>query len=1045
MKMALIVLLSLWTTLTFAVGGIPTQYMNDPAVDLVRHGKLLMPDEVHQLHVSSKGRFDISTLNPIETSDLWKDQYPKTLKESRLPIFDMDEVSFHSKVLTQTGMFRFNVQAGQSDGRFYTMVLGKTIHSILLAKAVLEKIGYIVPDIRYLPRVIVSFKDEAEKKSFLYYLEHETFAGSPKNWVVEELEGNKLLLQDIVVTEANSAIYNLAMNVGPDMIAGRRLLSSLVVPLTIVNLTESVNMLRWSAGEEANGEVMLIHEKREDYQCTWDDARWITRRLEKLSRQDWEEIVATSNVPKPVQMILTEKIISRRNSVMKLFKIDHKEFKVDSELTSGTDLVEGKITKQDWPGYASRFAYGDPDSPLSGSEIKSLVGSKAISLALDGAVSTLNNMPFMSYAPNITDQTNFQELINKATQKSVDTGTPNTIPVIGWIVPTISGQLIASRNVVTGTYLGTDNLIQLADTIGVSVQGGISASVGVTLGDLFTGGAFSAQRVASNASSNDILAILTGRLSAQVNLVRTYSHLRPVTSMEKSLKYPFYNVLVPLVNLNYGKKLYDAAMASIDETLSDEEREAKVAEALKPFKQSMEVGESLMVTDSVGTLGGLDVTAGHRLIMKASLGILPNHLVISRFHVHRKSEHEFHIYKDVGHSGGINLNFEINSWIPIAKVGYRANGGNARVKFYSINLHPKNPKVLENASQLRRAIVWSSTRDLDENEETKPFVVTHNFTESNPKAGILVWQWQHINSSTNVTVTHPKGEKRYYRRQYYGNSTGRNYQAFAAQMISNWISMIFEKQVTINDGTGANPGYSFQGAGETKFVTFDEEVTDKGAMIEPFIKVTTIKNGWSIDRKKAKEILNKMTIRYRHNFYSGPVLNDTRRIFLYNISVNMFFYQKGIEYLFKLSDDEIKAIFRRHQSRDNLVTSIANVKDTDTNSGWFLGLMKDFRRFENWKWEKSANTALMKAFSFAEENLTISGLCELMGGKENVYMMSRIDGFREGDEDGDRPFISSSIGEFGSERVLGPLVQMQKQTNMLEGEFFIYWLMTRLI
>lgn len=70
MKHFMLLILSLWSGLVLAqqnfTSGIPTKYMNDPAVDLVHKGKLLLPDEVHKLREDSKGRFDISTLNPVE-------------------------------------------------------------------------------------------------------------------------------------------------------------------------------------------------------------------------------------------------------------------------------------------------------------------------------------------------------------------------------------------------------------------------------------------------------------------------------------------------------------------------------------------------------------------------------------------------------------------------------------------------------------------------------------------------------------------------------------------------------------------------------------------------------------------------------------------------------------------------------------------------------------------------------------------------------------------------------------------------------------------
>ena len=125
--------------------------------------------------------------------------------------------------------------------------------------------------------------------------------------------------------ESVHTIYNLAVGVTDDMILGRRVLSALAVPLSIVNLTESVNLLGWSAGVNRindlskTRQIALAYDRLEAFQCSWDDARWITRRIEKLTRADWKEIVASTNTPKAVQQIMLEKMISRRNSLVQHF------------------------------------------------------------------------------------------------------------------------------------------------------------------------------------------------------------------------------------------------------------------------------------------------------------------------------------------------------------------------------------------------------------------------------------------------------------------------------------------------------------------------------------------------------------------------------------------------------------------------------------------------------------------------------------------------------------------------------------------------------
>ncbi len=1025
MKHLMLLLVLLWSGLVLAqqnfTSGIPTRYMNDPAVDLVHKGKLLLPDEVHKLREDSNNRFDISTLNPIESSDLWKNQMLKELPLDRNPLEDMDEVVYHSPVITPSGLFRFNVQNKAGDGKIYTVMTGKTVHSFLLAKSLLRKIGYQIPDIKYLPRMTLKFKSKIHKESFINYFQHVVML-APEYWVVEELEDNRIIMQDLVVMDSSHPIYNLAVGVTSDMIQGRRLLSSLAVPLSIVNLVESVNLLRWNVGVINNNQVSLFHDSLEDFQCTWDDARWISKRIEKLSREDWKEIVASSHVPKAVQMILVEKLISRRNSAMKLFKIDHEEIRVDSDISNGVELVRGKLTQQQWPGYGARFAYGDPDSPLADSEIKSFMKSKLISAGLDVLVSQLNQqIPFLATDIQARNDSEFQKILEAAVLESQETSTPVDIPLKTWAFPTYRGQLILSRNIVTGTYLGTDNLVQLVDTVGVSVAAGV-----------FVGSA-------------GLPSPLQAAASGEASLVRTYAHLRPVTSIQKAMKYPYRNIMIPLVKRDYGKLLQKAAEAVVSPEATEDDRKKAIEEAMKPFKDNMEVGESLLVTDSIATGAGLKLMAGKGSLIKGTLSLVPGFQVVSRFHVHRRSENEFQIYRDLGREGTFGVTFDLDSYIPVLKTTFKASKGAGRVKFFTLSLDPSNENVIRNMSLLRRAIVSSSTRDLEEKEETKPFILKTNYKERTPSVGLLFFQWNWNDSSSNIEIENPQGDKKFFKRFYHGSSRGKNYQAYMKALISHWVELLFEKKPGLSESTGSNPGYSYKGSASTKFLTLDQEVSASGERLEPFIRLARIYNGWSITRKKAEELLERIRTRYRYDFFNAPVLNDTRRIFLYNISLNVLFYKAGIENLISLKDDEIKEIFRKHRSQKDLTINPRETNDEDSGGNKMVRFMTRFRRYEREGKEDKASKYLMKAFSHAENKINLEGLTKLVGGKENLYVYSKIDGFREGDEDGDKNIVSNSIGEYGSQSVLGPLMQVQRDTNMLEGEFFLYWMMTRLI
>jgi hypothetical protein len=82
--------------------------------------------------------------------------------------------------------------------------------------------------------------------------------------------------------------------------------------------------------------------------------------------------------------------------------------------------------------------------------------------------------------------------------------------------------------------------------------------------------------------------------------------------------------------------------------------------------------------------------------------------------------------------------------------------------------------------------------------------------------------------------------------------------------------------------------------------------------------------------------------------------------------------------------------------------------------------------------------------SMANRWLTVEGFEKLLGGNENFFIISRIDGFRIGDEAGDSRINSNSLGQVGSEKVYGPLMNIMLKTGMTASEFYAYWLRGRL-
>ena len=85
-----------------------------------------------------------------------------------------------------------------------------------------------------------------------------------------------------------------------------------------------------------------------------------------------------------------------------------------------------------------------------------------------------------------------------------------------------------------------------------------------------------------------------------------------------------------------------------------------------------------------------------------------------------------------------------------------------------------------------------------------------------------------------------------------------------------------------------------------------------------------------------------------------------------------------------------------------------------------------------------------KIAEYLESKLPFPGIAEAVGGKDNLYVFSQMRGFRKGDESGDTPLISNSIGEFGDSSFSGPLQSIKNRMGMTDAEFFVNWLVGRL-
>ncbi len=1017
-------------------GMVPKDAVRPVALDLVFNGQRLNIDEATTMRERGD---DLSQLDPQE-SDLWAKNNLNFTYGQFEDVSADETLKFESTILSRPGNLRFAVaRSTDHENISLSVMLNKNIHNVFLRKALLEKLGYRIPKIQYLPKVNISFENKFELETFLLTMSQDTF-GAKERWLLSQDDAtHTIVLQDIAIMAAESPVYNLALGAMPSsIIKGRRVLNSLLVAYTLGTSTESINLLNWEAGRIISQSVKFDYEEAEEFTPAWEDARWMARKIATLSRQDFIEIVAKAYLPQNPSVLLVEKLISRRNSILRLLELKLPVIKMNSEISQGERLIKGKLLGEKWHGHAERFSYGDPKTPLSGSEMFQFFKGKVISTVIDNLVQSFNHyvIPRTDVAAKVTEHQikvfdqNFQDFLR--------TGVYKPVPFGIYAIPTLSGQLIASRDIIAGTYMGADNLVQLADSIGVAVN------LGVHIGTDGISGPWSVNG------------------GAKANLMRRYTHLRPIVSIKEALKTPYKNILVPLLKRNNGRILDDILASKLLPNGNEEELQKKINDVVELFKKELPIGDSFMITDSIIGNVNIGVGLGLSALIQAQLQIFSNQVLLSRLHILRRNKDTIQIYQDLGGVAGVGINFGINAIVPILRISVEAQKGKTKTKFFQVNINgelKENPDLLKNLLALRSVFIHNDLELVKELQ--KPYVIDHHYNLAQSQFKFLFWRLSGRTIGDIVSVTHPLGAQKHFVKYSVGKRSGRDYQAMVSEVLNGVISYYANVPLGLmNEGNG-NPGDTFMGKSKTLEINFEAEI-DKpqmnGALItRPFLNISKRWKGWSISAKRAQKILDKINRDMEHRIVSPFALGSTEKLQLYTINLDMNFYSNAIVASMTKNKTELISVFNAYAEYQDINQAIYMPGDRLSGSSFLeeytkqdqirdgvakvLNYQKKYHKYiEDGEVDKAAKYAA-KLFSVLHQDLSFTGLALICGGKENLYVTAQIRGFRKGDENGDVPYISDSLGEFGDINISGPMNSMKSKIGMTDAEFYASWMM----
>lgn len=505
---------------------IPVEGVGEPAVDLLYQGEPLNQDAAIDL---LKQGVDLSLLDPA-SSDIWQ---PISHSRSDFPRWNYPpegaELIFDSKMASASEMNRSRVLTDEGiEARSFQLTLSLYSHAALAKAALLRRLGYPVATPAHYNSLTLRFASLEQRENYVDNLVLAT--GKQKaTWITAMPEDEPVLqLQDVLLEPAQVDMPQYhwgTIIVDPerrvDHIQGRRAIRALLVPLVLLDIPEeSINLFPWETGRIHRKHVLLTHPYAENFsEVTYDDLRWIGRRIALLTREDFHWIIQEGRFPADVSALLLEKLVARRNHLMALLDLHAPKLRFNARLNQGA-VKKGRLTQAKYPGYAQTFALDDPKSPLRFGELSRYFAIEGISQGLALAAGKLNQGLVLQGMEDLVDarQARLLEDLKRHVKETPDT--PFVQPIRTWGGLLGSAGVNASRHVMTGTYFGSESKVQLVDSFGYV------ASAGYFMG-------------------LEGLRTILPSLSANVSLQRNYIHIRGITDMKSALKSDWRDLYVP--------------------------------------------------------------------------------------------------------------------------------------------------------------------------------------------------------------------------------------------------------------------------------------------------------------------------------------------------------------------------------------------------------------------------------------------------------------------------------------------------------------------
>jgi hypothetical protein len=858
-----------------------------PAADLVKDGQVLEVGEATSLAESG---FDLSNLNPVENK-LWQNQsYPLgDADQQSYPPADRGVrfVSFEAK---NYGTAMARVESLETPGTYFRIGISRFSQPVMMRAALLRKLGYFLPSPRYYSNLKLQFSTEEQKKDFLE--EAQKYAGDfdSRKWIISDNpETHSVVLASSTLEVVSNDFFDIHWGFAPNpddprqkplvqLLSKNRAYRALLLPYALVDVPESVN--RYSARMilVQSGYAVIQQSSAKSFEaCTYQDFRWLLKRMSKLTPKDYQDIVSEGHYPSEIEPLVLAKLLYRADETLKMFSLTSNIKLQPLDITSSSGLVKkGKVTQEFVPGYPQRFAHGDRTSPYNEGDFGRYLGVLFNSSVLGSLIEKANEYLQAQTIDDIAAKHQQDKIQSFLDWLSSGGRSEPTYQNVGFFGGPVGGlNLSATRNIATGAYSGSTAPVQLVDNV----------SVGATVGYF-----------AGLDGMQNFFPMFQGNL----RYIRDYTHVRPILSIKEGTKVSWTNVLVP----QFMTSLSDV-LKSEETSVTDSDGKVQQQKSLDKFLADLRVGEIFTISDSVALGVGIQTQSGLNALLgitpfnflnSLTLGVDATAVILRQVSFARTSEGVQVFIREMKNKGaGLELN--ASYFLKLLKIRSQMQAADVNTEAFVIDYDPsiaaessadseQGQKFAKTRENLRAALhplfKYNETEVLYSKFRNNKFLIQHKFNTQDTKLQILAFKWDAFKEEHLMTLQYPPSEEHpeldpkdeevtlySYKK---GKLKGRDY----IGMLFDVMDGIFgykKQKITIARALGDNPANIPLGSAYWTQINTEADLTKNGKQYPSVAQVQHVWGGWSMSKAKFFNLVDEI-----ENEFSGTELAPYRLI-----------------------------------------------------------------------------------------------------------------------------------------------------------------------